>query len=86
MLTTVPFWVFFMVISKNIDSDFLLQTVSSAGTGTDQNFIIGCCYFLKSLSYWYEPKLYYLLPVFFLLSFCFLVTLLSYVSVLPIES
>ena len=40
-----------MVISKNIDSDFLFQTVLSTGTSTDQNFIIGCCYFLK------KPKL-----------------------------
>ena len=34
----------------------------------------------KRADYGYEPRLYYSLPVFFLLSFCFLVTHCSHVS------
>ena len=57
------------------------RTVSCTATYTDQNFIIGCLYFLKKAqavsNYRYKSKILSSLPVLFLLfSFCSLVFVL----------
>ena len=66
--------------------EIIKQTVSLTGTGTDQNFIIGCRYFLKKRKLPVRTKaLLFVASIFLVIIFCFLVTLLPYVFVLPIE-
>ena len=51
--------------------EIIKQTVSLTGTGTDQNFIIGCRYFLKKHKLPVRTKTYYLLPVCLAVIFLF---------------
>ena len=54
---------------------FNKRTVSRTGTDTDQNFIIGCRYFLKNRKLPVQTKALLFAAGIFLVIFCFLVTL-----------